>query len=205
MTPELGHAALCFSFATALLLALLPVISRITHHRVLFLSKPLTTVLFMWMSTSFAALMLAHAESDFTVLNVIENSHSLKPLLYKITGTWGNHEGSMMLWVWILTLFGFLVAFRRYADTTLQSLTLCVHGAVSSGFLLFILLTSNPFIRVFPPPRDGEDLKPLLQDIGLALHPPMLYIGYVGFGTPSPPCYSASWIACGPKSCIHGY
>jgi cytochrome c-type biogenesis protein CcmF len=182
MIPELGHAALCLSLSVALLLMLLPLVSRLTGSTLYFLSKPLATILFMLISSSFVALMYSYAISDFTVLNVIENSHTLKPMIYKITGTWGNHEGSMLLWVWVLALFGFLVAFKRYADRALQSLTLCAHGAITSGFLFFILLTSNPFIRVFPPPADGEDLNPLLQDIGLAMHPPMLYVGYVGFG-----------------------
>ncbi|HYD29912.1 MAG TPA: heme lyase CcmF/NrfE family subunit, partial [Azospirillaceae bacterium] len=124
----------------------------------------------------------AHVVSDFSVLNVVENSHSTKPMLYKVSGVWGNHEGSMLLWVLILALFGALVAqFGRNLPPTLKSRVLGVQGLISVGFLLFILITSNPFTRVDPAPFDGNDLNPLLQDPGLAFHPPFLYLGYVGF------------------------
>ncbi|MEJ0010718.1 MAG: heme lyase CcmF/NrfE family subunit [Alphaproteobacteria bacterium] len=120
--------------------------------------------------------------SDFSVLNVVENSNSLKPLIYKITGAWGNHEGSMLLWAEVLAAYGFLIAWFRARDAALKYSALSVLGLVQAGFLAFILLTSNPFLRVWPMPLDGDDLNPLLQDIGLALHPPTLYTGYVGFG-----------------------
>ena len=120
--------------------------------------------------------------SDFSVLNVVQNSHSAKPLIYKISGVWGNHEGSMLLWVLILALFGGVVALSRNSvPMRLQANTLAVQAAVTIAFLLFILTTSNPFTRVVPAPMDGQDLNPLLQDPGLAIHPPLLYIGYVGF------------------------
>jgi cytochrome c-type biogenesis protein CcmF len=131
---------------------------------------------------AFGALMKSFIVSDFTVINVASNSHSLKPMLYKIAGTWGSHEGSLLLWVLILTLFGAGVSlFGANIPETLKARTLAVQAWISTGFLSFMLLTSNPFDRVFPPPADGNDLNPLLQDVGLALHPPFLYLGYVGF------------------------
>jgi cytochrome c-type biogenesis protein CcmF len=120
--------------------------------------------------------------SDFSVLNVVQNSHTLKPMLYKIAGVWGNHEGSLLLWVLILALFGAAVAlFGSNLPPAFRSRVLAVQAMIAVGFYLFILLTSNPFERVFPPPLNGRDLNPLLQDFGLAIHPPMLYLGYVGF------------------------
>ena len=120
--------------------------------------------------------------SDFSVVNVFENSHSMKPLLYKITGVWGNHEGSMLLWVSILALFGGLVAaFGNNLPLSLRAHVLAVQGWIAGAFYLFILVTSNPFLRIASPPIEGRDLNPVLQDIGLAVHPPMLYLGYVGF------------------------
>ena len=127
--------------------------------------------------------------SDFSVVNVVENSHSLKPLIYKITGVWGNHEGSMLLWVLVLSLFGalsrFLVGHARRSAREHAGRT----GTSGAAFLLFILFTSNPFARVSPAPWQGSDLNPLLQDPGLAIHPPLLYLGYVGFSScfPLPP------------------
>ena len=120
--------------------------------------------------------------SDFSVLNVVENSHTDKPLLYKITGVWGNHEGSMMLWTFILVLYGLAVSvFGRDLPPGLRARALAVQGMIGFGFILFILLTSNPFARVDPAPLNGNGLNPLLQDPGLAFHPPFLYLGYVGF------------------------
>jgi cytochrome c-type biogenesis protein CcmF len=123
-----------------------------------------------------------HVTSDFSVVNVYENSHSLKPMIYKITGVWGNHEGSMLLWVTILALFGGLVAaFGNNLPLSLRAHVLAVQAWIATAFYLFILLTSNPFMRIANPPIEGRDLNPVLQDIGLAVHPPMLYLGYVGF------------------------
>jgi cytochrome c-type biogenesis protein CcmF len=135
-----------------------------------------------FVAASFAALVTLHVTSDFSVANVFENSHSLKPLIYKITGVWGNHEGSMLLWVSILALFGALVAaFGNNLPLTLRARVLAVQAWVAGAFYLFILTTSNPFLRLPHPPIEGRDLNPVLQDIGLAVHPPMLYLGYVGF------------------------
>jgi cytochrome c-type biogenesis protein CcmF len=131
---------------------------------------------------AFGALTSAFVNSDFSVLNVVENSNSAMPLIYKITAVWGNHEGSMLLWVLILALFGAAVAF--FGDNlpdALKARVLSIQGMIGSGFLAFILFTSNPFSRLHPTPADGNELNPLLQDVGLAVHPPFLYLGYVGF------------------------
>src|SRR6185437_7532694 len=137
---------------------------------------------FLFVAASFAALVTLHVTSDFSVVNVFENSHSLKPLIYKFTGVWGNHEGSMLLWVLILALFGGLVAaFGNNLPLSLRAHVLAVQAWIAGAFYLFILITSNPFLRIPNPPIEGRDLNPVLQDIGLAVHPPMLYLGYVGF------------------------
>src|SRR5689334_12465664 len=137
---------------------------------------------FLFVTASFTALVTLHVTSDFSVVNVFENSHSLKPLIYKITGVWGNHEGSMLLWVSILALFGALVAaFGNNLPLRLRAHVLSVQAWIAAAFYLFILITSNPFLRIPNPPIEGRDLNPVLQDIGLAVHPPMLYLGYVGF------------------------
>jgi len=136
---------------------------------------------FLLIGYAFFALTYAHVVSDFSVLNVVENSHSAKPLVYKISGVWGNHEGSMLLWVLILAIFGAAVAlFSRGMPDDLRANVLAVQSWIGAAFLLFILLTSNPFARLAVPPAEGQDLNPLLQDPGLAIHPPLLYLGYVG-------------------------
>ena len=125
--------------------------------------------------------MWAFIVSDFSLAIVVSNSHSAKPMLYKISGTWGNHEGSMLLWVLIVSLFGAMAAwFGGNLPDTLRARVLAVQGAIGVAFLAFILFTSNPFARLATPPFDGQDLNPLLQDPGLAFHPPFLYLGYVG-------------------------
>ena len=137
---------------------------------------------FLLVAIAFGCLMHAYVVSDFSVLNVATNSHSAKPMLYKVAGTWGNHEGSMLLWVLILVIFGGAVAaFGRNLPPGLRARALGVQAWIAIGFYLFILLTSNPFERLDPPPIDGRGLNPLLQDPGLAFHPPFLYLGYVGF------------------------
>src|SRR5262249_21036781 len=126
--------------------------------------------------------MSCYVGSDFSVRNVFENSHSAMPLIYKFTSTWGNHEGSMLLWVLILSLFGALVAaFASNVPQTLKATVLAVQAWIAATFYLFILVTSNPFLRMAPAPFEGRDLNPILQDLGLAIHPPLLYLGYVGF------------------------
>jgi cytochrome c-type biogenesis protein CcmF len=137
---------------------------------------------FALVALSFAALIWLHVTSDFSVLNVVLHSHTDKPLLYKITGVWGNHEGSMLLWTLILALYGLAVAlFGKGLPPSLRARVLSVQGMITFGFLLFILMTSNPFARIDPAPVNGNGLNPLLQDPGLAFHPPFLYLGYVGF------------------------
>ncbi|GBD47618.1 heme lyase CcmF/NrfE family subunit [Methylopila sp. Yamaguchi] len=183
MIAEIGHYALVLALALALLQSALPVWgARARDAALMGLASPLALGQFVLVAVSFAALTHAYVTSDFSLLNVIENSHSAKPLIYKISGVWGNHEGSLLLWVLILTLFGALVAaFGRNLPDRLKADVLGVQGMIGVAFLLFVLLTSNPFTRVDPSPLEGQDLNPLLQDPGLAIHPPLLYVGYVGF------------------------
>jgi cytochrome c-type biogenesis protein CcmF len=183
MIAELGHYALVLALALALVQAAVPAWGARTGDLALMgVAGSTARAQFLFVAASFAALAWCHVTSDFSVANVYENSHSLKPLLYKITGIWGNHEGSMLLWVLILSLFGALVAtFSGNLPRTLRANVLSVQGLIAAAFDLFILVTSNPFARLNPAPFEGRDLNPVLQDIGLAVHPPMLYLGYVGF------------------------
>ncbi|WP_157015098.1 heme lyase CcmF/NrfE family subunit [Mesorhizobium xinjiangense] len=180
---EAGHFALVLAFVLALVQASLPLIgARIGDARLMAAGNSAALAGFLMTAIAFAVLTAAYVQSDFSLLNVFENSHSQKPLLYKFTGTWGNHEGSMLLWVLILTGFGALVAlFGRNLPATLRANVLAVQGMIGAAFFLFILLTSNPFARLDPAPIEGQDLNPILQDVGLAIHPPLLYLGYVGF------------------------
>ncbi|SMF11832.1 cytochrome c-type biogenesis protein CcmF [Tistlia consotensis] len=183
MTPELGLFALILALAVALVQGSVPVIGAARGKPGwMAVAEPAAIAQFVCVAVAFGTLIWAYVVSDFTVATVAANSNSTIPLLYKITGAWGNHEGSMVLWVQILTLFGAAVAlFGRNLPPSLRARTLGVQAWISIGFLSFTILTSNPFARVFPPPADGNDLNPLLQDPGLAFHPPMLYTGYVGF------------------------
>jgi cytochrome c-type biogenesis protein CcmF len=150
--------------------------------RLMAVAPPVSVALFCLVAISFAALTTAYVTSDFSVVNVWENSHSAKPLIYKISGVWGNHEGSVLLWVLILVFFGALVGyFGSNIPAPLRAATLSVQSWITAGFVLFILATSNPFNRIAQAPMEGNGLNPILQDVGLAIHPPMLYIGYVGF------------------------
>ncbi len=195
MIPELGQLCLVLALMMSLLQAAVPLLARWSHpHSLLHLTKPIATGVFLLITAAFTALLVSFAVSDFSVLLVVLHSHSAKPLLYKIVGTWGNHEGSMLLWMWVLSASGFLVALTRAQDTQLKGITLAVLGALGAGLLAFILFTSNPFIRVFPSPLDGEDLNPILQDIGLAFHPPTLYVGYVGFGVAFAYAIAGLWL-----------
>ena len=183
MIAELGHFALALALILAFAQTVLPLIGAEQRDaRLMATASPLAIGQTLAIAASFACLMYSYAINDTTVLNVVQNSHSLKPMLYKITGTWGNHEGSLILWVMILAMCGFAVAaFGRDLPSTLKARVIGVLGLVSVGFLLFILKTSNPFERIWPPPPDGQGLNPILQDIGLAMHPPLLYVGYVGY------------------------
>lgn len=183
MTPELGHFVLALALALALVQSTIPLFGA-ARGNLLWMRSARSTAFgqVVFVGLAFAALMRAFVVSDFTVLNVANNSHSLKPMIFKVAATWGSHEGSLLLWVFILTIFGAAVAaFGSNLPETLRARTLAMQAWISVGFLSFLLFTSNPFERVFPPPLDGADLNPLLQDIGLAMHPPLLYFGYVGF------------------------
>jgi len=182
MIVEFGHFALVLALVVSLVQSSVPFIgARLGDNRLMAIGGSSAAAGFLLVGLSFAALTTAYVNSDFSVLNVWENSHSAKPMLYKVTGVWGNHEGSMLLWVLILALFGALVAaFGGNLPAKLRALVLAVQGWVTAVFLLFVLLTSNPFTRLVPAPVEGRDLNPILQDIGLAIHPPLLYVGYVG-------------------------
>ncbi|WP_412064734.1 heme lyase CcmF/NrfE family subunit [Rhizobium sp. SYY.PMSO] len=183
MIIELGHYALVLALATALIVSILPAVgARRGDVSMMDIAPVGAIVMFLLVAFSFGVLTYAYVASDFSVFNVWANSHSLMPLIFKISGVWGNHEGSMMLWLLILVLFSALVAlFGRNLPDVLRANVLAVQAWISSAFLIFILLTSNPFIRLDPAPAEGKDLNPVLQDIGLAIHPPLLYLGYVGF------------------------
>ncbi len=144
-------------------------------------TKYISLTIFILVLISFACLMYSYIISDFSVMNVYKNSHTLKPLIYKITGTWGNHEGSMLLLCLILAAYSFLFAALNKLDTKLKDIIISVQSFINVGFLAFIYFTSNPFERVSPIPNNGIGLNPILQDIGLAMHPPILYLGYIGF------------------------
>ncbi len=182
MTGELGQFGLVLALVVAILQGTIPLVAAARGNlpQMRFASSA-ALVQFLAVSLSFAALTIGYVGSDFTIVNVAGNSHSLKPMLYKISGVWGNHEGSLLLWAWILSLFGFAVAlFGQQLPSSLKARVLAIQGLIGVGFLLFILFTSNPFERLDPAPFEGQGLNPLLQDPGLAFHPPFLYLGYVG-------------------------
>ncbi len=183
MVPELGLFATILALMLALAQSTIPLIGAnrgdITLMRA---AESFATGQFLFITFAFGALCYSFLTSDFSIQNVAENSHTAKPLLYKFAGTWGNHEGSMLLWVLILALIGWCVAqFGRNLPATLKARVLSVQGMIGAAFLSFIIFTSNPFARLDPAPLNGADLNPLLQDPGLAFHPPFLYLGYVGF------------------------
>jgi cytochrome c-type biogenesis protein CcmF len=180
---ESGHYALVLALGLALIQSSVPLLGAYWRDPALMnVARSTAIAQLVFVAASFALLVTLHVTSDFSVVNVFENSHSLKPLIYKITGVWGNHEGSMLLWVSILALFGGLVAsFGGNLPLSLRARVLAVQAWIAGAFYLFILTTSNPFMRIPNPPIEGRDLNPVLQDIGLAVHPPMLYLGYVGF------------------------
>ena len=182
MINEIGHFTLLLAFCVALLQATVPLFGA---HKgridLMAISESAANLQFALLLASFGALTHAFMTSDFSVKLVVLNSHSLKPMLYKITGVWGNHEGSMLLWVLILSLFGASASwFGANLPILLKTRVLAIQGAIGVAFLAFIIFTSNPFERVEIPTFDGQDLNPLLQDPGLAFHPPFLYLGYVG-------------------------
>ena len=183
MIPELGHIALILALCLALVQGVLPLVGAARNMPAWVALAPQAAMgQAVLVAFAFGCLTYAYVTSDFSVLNVAENSHTLKPLLYKISGVWGNHEGSLLLWILILVIFGAAVAaFGRNLPATLKARVLSIQGLIGVGFLSFILFTSNPFVRLLPAPAEGRGLNPLLQDPGLAFHPPFLYLGYVGF------------------------
>ncbi|MDO5528081.1 MAG: heme lyase CcmF/NrfE family subunit [Paracoccus sp. (in: a-proteobacteria)] len=182
MIVELGHFAMILAFGVALFQTVVPMIGA---HKGwapwMEAARPAAIAQFLLTLLAFVALTIAFVTSDFSVQLVYQNSHTLKPMIYKISGVWGNHEGSMLLWVLILTLFGAAAAlFDQNLPPQLRARVLAVQGSISVAFLAFVIFTSNPFWRIANPAFDGRDLNPLLQDPGLAFHPPFLYLGYVG-------------------------
>ncbi len=183
MIIEFGHFALILALLVAVVQVVLPMAgASLKDERMMRVAEPAAVSQFILLAIAFVALMHAYVTSDFSVANVAENSHSTKPLIYKMAGVWGNHEGSMLLWVLILALFGAAVAlFGTNLPPTLRARVLSVQASIAVAFLLFSILTSNPFLRLVPAPSDGRGLNPILQDPALAFHPPFLYTGYVGF------------------------
>src|SRR6201997_3894955 len=183
MIAELGHYALMLALGLALIQGTMPIVGTRTNDPVLMsIAAPTALAQFAFVAMAFTALAICYVISDFSVLNVFENSNSQMPFIYRLTSVWGNHEGSMMLWVSILTFFGALVAvFGNNLPAVLKANALAVQAWIAAAFHLFILMTSNPFVRIPQAPFEGQDLNPILQDPGLAFHPPLLYLGYVGF------------------------
>ena len=182
MIVEVGHFALILALAVAVFQFAVPLFGAATgDSRLMRMAMTAALAQLLLVGLAFAALMHAYLVSDFSVANVFENSHSAKPTLYKISGTWGNHEGSLLLWVAILALFGAAVAlFGRNLPLPLRARVLAVQGSIGAAFLAFSVFTSDPFARLDPPPIEGRGLNPILQDPALAFHPPFLYAGYVG-------------------------
>jgi cytochrome c-type biogenesis protein CcmF len=183
MIAEIGHYALILALTVAIAQTVLPIWgTRSRDPQLTAIAVPAAQAQFLLLAVAFAALTTAYVTSDFSVLNVWQNSHSSKPMIYKIAGVWGNHEGSMVLWGLMLALFGAAVAtYGTNLPKELQANVLAVQGSIAAAFLLFIIVASNPFTRLDPAPFDGRGLNPVLQDPALAFHPPFLYAGYVGF------------------------
>src|SRR5210317_199807 len=182
MTPELGNFALILGLCMSLVLSTFPLIGSLNNTPGwVALARPAAWGQFFFVTISFAALVNAFLSNDFSVLYVAQHGNTQLPLIYKISAVWGAHEGSLLLWALILSSWTVAVAlFSRALPAEVVARVLAVMGMVSIGFMSFLLFTSNPFDRVFPVPMEGGDLNPLLQDFGLAVHPPMLYMGYVG-------------------------
>ena len=186
MLIEVGHFALVLALVISVILMVVPSIGLYQNKTSLSqLAKPLVWAQGFWITVAFFVLMSAFLTNDFSVKYVAENSNTQLPVLYKASAVWGSHEGSLLLWVFVLSLWTVAVSiFSKRIPLNLINQTLIVLGAISFGFLLFLLFTSNPFERLMIPPVEGRELNPLLQDFGLAVHPPMLYMGYVGLAVP---------------------
>ena len=183
MIPEIGQLSLLFALMLAIVQGVLPIAGAARGVRAwMDVARPAAQGQFLFVALAFLCLGWSFASNDFSVLNVATNSNSQLPLQYRIAATWGSHEGSILLWVLMLGVWTAAVTvFSRHLPAEVVARVLGVMGLISSGFLLFMLLTSNPFARLIPAAEDGRDLNPLLQDPGMVIHPPMLYMGYVGF------------------------
>ncbi|MBI2319551.1 MAG: cytochrome c biogenesis protein CcsA, partial [Betaproteobacteria bacterium] len=183
MIPELGHFALILALLVALAQAIVPIVGAARRIEPwIALARPAATAQFALVLLAFGCLAWAFIAKDFSVLYVAQHSNSQLPAIYRFAAVWGGHEGSLLLWMLMLSAWTFAVALlSRALPDEIVARVIGVLGLVSAGFLLFILFTSNPFDRLLPPAADGRDLNPLLQDPGLIFHPPMLYMGYVGF------------------------
>jgi cytochrome c-type biogenesis protein CcmF len=183
MIPELGHFALIIAFVISIVLSVVPLIGAAKNDTALIaLARPATLTQFLFIGLAYAALTHSFIVHDFSVLYVSQHSNMVQPLMYRISGVWGSHEGSLLLWTLILSVWTVAVAiYSRNLPDVLMARVLAVMSMISTGFLAFMLFTSNPFERIFPAPLDGSELNPLLQDPGLIIHPPILYMGYVGF------------------------
>ncbi|NNI71547.1 heme lyase CcmF/NrfE family subunit [Pasteurella multocida] len=184
MIAELGNYALALSLAIAMLVAIFALWGAEKNHiQLMSLARPMTYGLFISLTVAFVALFYLFAVNDFSVQYIVNNSNTNLPLHYRLSAVWGSHEGSLLLWIWLLTLWGTAVAwFSKQLPQEAVARVLGIMGIISIGFLIFVLFTSNPFDRTFPDfPVDGKELNPLLQDVGLIFHPPLLYMGYVGF------------------------
>lgn len=184
MVAEFGHYALILSFGLALLLSIFPLWGvKANNLAFIRLARPLSFSLFFTLTVAFLTLFYLFAVNDFSVQYVVNNSNTHLPLMYRLSAVWGSHEGSLLLWVWLLSFWTILVAiFSRQLPEDSLSLVLGIMGLISIGFIAFVIFTSNPFLRTFPDfPVEGRELNPMLQDVGLIFHPPLLYMGYVGF------------------------
>ncbi|HFD12577.1 MAG TPA: heme lyase CcmF/NrfE family subunit [Crenotrichaceae bacterium] len=186
MIPELGHFALVLALCVVVVQAIIPLAGAgLALRPWITITRPVAYAQFLCLAIAFACLTVSFVNDDFSVLYVASNSNSQLPVMYKISAVWAAHEGSVLLWALVLSLWTAAVAtFSKSIPEEMIARVISIMGWISLGFLLFILLTSNPFSRVIPAPFDGSDLNPLLQDPGLAIHPPMLYMGYVGFSVP---------------------
>ena len=183
MIPEIGNFSLMLGLSLALIQGVLPIVGSFrSNERWIALARPAAAGQFVFVSLAFICLVYSFVMNDFSVLYVASNSNSQLPIYYRVAATWGGHEGSLLLWSEMLVMWTFAVAMfsRQLPDETVARV-LGVMGLISVGFLCFMLFTSNPFDRLLPAAPDGRDLNPLLQDFGMIIHPPMLYMGYVGF------------------------